>query len=342
MMSDSDIILITAQDVISALDSREGTVVDVVRKAYEIHACGDFVLPHSVFLRLPGNNGDRIIALPAQLGGESPILGMKWISSFPKNINRGLDRASAVIVLNDADTGRPRAILEGSAISAVRTAASAALASKAMSGMGAVACCGIVGCGRINFEIVRFLQSVQSGLSSLILYDTAPGRAESFTAKCKRTWPNLAVTISNSIADLASNTRLISFATTAATPHVADVSIFLPGSLILHISLRDLAPQVVLACDNVVDDVDHVCREDTSVHLAEKCIRTKGFIRCTLGEILTGRAKARVANDGVVVFSPFGLGLLDLAVAAFVLDRVSATGGGYAVPSFLPTPWATD
>src|SRR5256885_8338947 len=127
-MRDGDIVLLRGSEVREVLAGRELELIQAVRRAYETHGDGDSSLPHSTFLPFPGQPRDRIVALPAYLGGACRIAGVKWVSSFPDNLNRGVDRASPVVVLNSPQAGRPEAVLEGSAINAKRTAATAALA----------------------------------------------------------------------------------------------------------------------------------------------------------------------------------------------------------------------
>jgi ornithine cyclodeaminase len=65
---------------------------------------------------------------------------------------------------------------------------------------------------------------------------------------------------------------LVSVPTKASRPHINDLSTCLPGVTILHVSLRDLNPEISLSCDNILDDIDRVCRAQTSVNLAEQLV----------------------------------------------------------------------
>ncbi len=339
-MRDGDIAILRGSEVRAVLAGRELELIQAVRTAYETHGEGDSSLPHSTFLPFPGQPRDRIIALPAYLGGACRIAGVKWVSSFPDNLHLGVDRASAVVILNSPHTGRPEAVLEGSVISAKRTAASAALAAQCLLSGSKVGRVGMIGCGLINFEIARFLLAVFPEAETFVLFDKDEARAKQF--ENKRIFDGVGVEIAKDLKAVLRNCPLISIATTALTPHIGELRQCPRESAILHISLRDLTPEVILSCDNVVDDIDHVCRAQTSVHLAEQLVGHRKFIRCTLADILRGRAPARNGSETFSVFSPFGLGVLDLAVGKLVRDLALQQGLETVIGSFLPEPWAEE
>ena len=185
-MHDGDIAILRGSEVRAVLAGRELELSQAIRTAYETHGEGDSSLPHSIFLRFPDQPQDRIIALPAYLGGACRIAGVKWVSSFPDNLQLGIDRASAVVILNSTQTGRPEALLEGSVISAKRTAASAALAAQCLLEGIEVHRVGMIGCGVINFEIARFLWAVFPGTKSFILFDQDEARARQFGKRIQK------------------------------------------------------------------------------------------------------------------------------------------------------------
>src|SRR5262249_41683957 len=149
-MRDGSMTILTGLEVTSLLSGMELKIVEAVRLAYETHDRAQSSLPHSSFLRVPGNEINRIIPLPPYFGGDFDVAGIKWVSSFPANLESGLDRASAAIILNCVRTGRPLAFIEGSIISAKRTAASAALAASVLASKD-ISSVAVLGCGLINF-----------------------------------------------------------------------------------------------------------------------------------------------------------------------------------------------
>ncbi len=334
-MSSNDILIIGASDVESALLGNEKLVLDTVQKAYETHAQGASSLPHSSFLRFPDNDKDRIISLPAYLGGTYQLAGIKWIASIPDNISNGMERASAVIILNDRVTGRPKAVIEGSIISKQRTAASAALASKIIA-QKEPEVIGFVGCGPINTSIAHFLTIVWPNVKQFIAFDLNPARAEALGTTLLAQQPNADFIVAKSLQALLSECPMVAFATTAITPYVQDLDASPAGATILHVSLRDIQVGAILSNHNIVDDLDHVNRAATSIHLTSEQQGHTGFVHGSLGNILLGRTALPEQDGRKVIFSPFGLGVLDLAVADLVQSTLAKAGEGTLVKSFLP------
>lgn len=331
-------LILSGAEVEALLEGRRAEVIEAVRTAYLAHGAGDTSLPHSVFLRFPGDDANRIIALPAFLGDGAGVAGVKWISSFPGNVARGMARASAVLVLNSRRTGRPTALMEASLVSAQRTAASAALAALVLLEGRAPPAAGLIGTGVINLETARFLRAALPETRRFVLFDLDAARARALAEVLRREGADDGVSadVAASAEEVLRTAPLVSFATTALRPHVADLGACPPGAVVLHLSLRDLSPEAVLAADNVVDDADHVCRAGTSLHLAEQATGGRAFIRASLAEVLAGTAAPKRDPAAVTVFSPFGLGILDLAVGDLVLRRARAEGMGVSVPRFFP------
>jgi len=330
-MSAPSFTVVSGAQVHRALAADPAAVLDVVERAYRLHGAGQAVNPPSHFLKFPDRPGARIIALPASLGGAGAVDGIKWISSFPQNVATGLPRASAVLVLNDPATGYPYACLESSIISATRTAASAVLAAGRLTrGRTRPARVGFVGAGLIARYVHTYLTATGWQFDQVGVHDLNPDHA--------RQWRDYAtgypapVRVHDDVESLIRTSDLVVFATVAPAPHVHDPALLAHAPLVLHLSLRDLSPEIILGATNVVDDIDHCLTAGTSPHLAEQLVGHRDFVHATLYDVLTGRYRAPVGRP--LVFSPFGLGVLDLAVGRYAYDRAAAAGDLTGIDDF--------
>src|SRR6266700_2843694 len=231
--------IINGKSVFDIVRAHRAECIDVVRNAYLAHAKGQSVNPHSYFLRFPEKPDCRIIALPAFLGDGFGVAGLKWIASYPGNVQRGFPRASAVLVLNSYENGYPFAILESSIISAARTAA---LAADWLNGQSRRAhSLGIVGTGFIARYVYEFLVDTGWTIEEVRLHDRSPLESEKFRNTACHLEQHRTVAVVPDVAQLVRACDLILFTTVASTPHIADATLFEHNPVVLHISLRDLA-----------------------------------------------------------------------------------------------------
>jgi ornithine cyclodeaminase len=172
--------------------------------------------------------------------------------------------------------------------------------------------------------VYEFLVDTGWEIEDVTLYDTSPAESEKFKNTACRLDRHRSVSIAPDVSHLLRASDVIVFTTVASTPHVSDPSLFEHNPLVLHISLRDLAPEILLRSYNVVDDVEHVMKANTSPHLTEQRTGNRDFVTGTLADIMLGRAT--VNRDSPVIFSPFGMGILDVAVGKWVYDHAAATG----------------
>jgi N-[(2S)-2-amino-2-carboxyethyl]-L-glutamate dehydrogenase len=332
-MSVPEFAVLTGAQVQQALRGRERQVVELVEAGYRLHCAGDSVNPPSYFLRFLDRPACRIIALPASLGGQFRVDGLKWISSFPHNVRAGIPRASAVLILNDPATGYPFACLESSIISGTRTAALAASAANWLSrDRQRPTRIGFFGTGLIARYVHTFLTGTGWSFDEVGVYDLSADSAAGFRDYLERSDGTGRSTVYDSAEGLVRSSDLVVFATVAGEPHVDQLSWFGHNPLVLHVSLRDLTPEIVLASSNVVDDVEHCLTADTSPHLAEQLSGNRAFLHGTLDDVMAGRVT--LPTDRPRVFSPFGLGVLDLAVGAYVYDEVRRSGDLHVVADF--------
>src|ERR1700730_1374492 len=165
--------------------------IDVVGQAQASLAEGLVRQPHKVVLRneetAQSEEAGRFNGLCASIGVPPRSMGMKWIGSFPANRERGLPRASALIILNCPDTGTPIAVMDGTLISAMRTGA--------MTGLGAhylaprnTRKIGMIGAGVQSRTQILGLYTAIPGVEEIALTNRDMARAKRLADECRRLW----------------------------------------------------------------------------------------------------------------------------------------------------------
>lgn len=189
----------------------------------------------------------------------------------------------------------------------------------------------MIGGGLIARTVIDFLAAQGWSIGRLAVYDRDPRYAGNLAAHAARV---LGCETSVEAAPEAAiqDSAVVLLATTAAEPYLEGPESFRAGQVVLNISLRDLSAEIILGACNILDDVDHCLKANTSPHLAEQACGNRDFVHGTLADVLNGSITPD--RDRPVVFSPFGLGVLDLAVGALVLAHAEKDGSALRVDGF--------
>ena len=329
------LLYLSRADVAAATGDGSALFVDAVTEAFALHARREIVQPLKPYLRwrAGGHIADRIIAMPAYVGGEQPMAGLKWIGSKHDNpVGAGLERASALIVLNDPDTHYPVAVMEGALISAARTAAVTAVAARhlAQSGFKTLTC---VGCGPIGASHVCTLLEHFPSVAVVWLYDLKESAAVALTERVAATYPKVDVRIASDAESAVRAGDVVVTATVADQPWLP-AAWLRPGSLLSNVSIMDAAKDVFLSADKVVvDDWDQCNREGKVLHqLTTEGSFSRERLHAELGEVVIGDRPGRENDDEVILLNPMGMAVIDVACAKAIYYRARQAKIGTWLP----------
>lgn len=293
-------------------------LLDVIPKATLQIKTNDFSQPVKPYLRYKDLK-NRIIAMPAYIGGEFSTAGIKWIASFPNNRNHNLPRAHSTIILNEADTGKPYAILNTAIVSGIRTAAvSGAIIRTYLSNLPVAregVTFGIIGFGPIGqLHLDMIHAAFGEKIKRVFLFDLAgvdqahiPTEIKE-KVQCCTSWEEVFDKATIFITCTVSDTRYIN--KRPASP-----------SLHLNVSLRDYAASFLNHVDvMIVDNWKEVCRENTDIENMHKEFGLKEEDVFTVVDAFFDDALKHV-SDKVVMFNPMGMAVYDMAIARYFYDQ---------------------
>jgi ornithine cyclodeaminase/alanine dehydrogenase-like protein (mu-crystallin family) len=155
-------------------------IVALVEQAYRLDAEGKAEVPTKIGVH-PDRANTFLHAMPAWVG-DARALGMKWISYFPGNFDRGLPDSTGIIILNDPDHGLPCCIMEGMYVTFLRTAACAAVAAKYLAPRPPKTL-GLIGCGGLGLWSLRVLSATFPSIERVFVSSRTRKSREEFCAK---------------------------------------------------------------------------------------------------------------------------------------------------------------
>jgi ornithine cyclodeaminase/alanine dehydrogenase-like protein (mu-crystallin family) len=323
-----EVLVLTHAEVERLLPMAE--CIELMADALRALSRGEAQQPLRSVFRPPGAAG-LLACMPAYRGGPEPVFGLKAIGVFHGNPERGLDAHQGSVLLFDGETGTLRALVNASAITAIRTAAVSAVATRVLAreDAGDLAILGAGVQARSHLEamaLVRPLRRVRVASRRL-------EHARAFADAQRSLFPVEAVA---TVEEAVTGADLIVTATSAAEPIVKREWLATGAHLnVVGASIPDRreVDGATMAAARVFVDRRQSAESEAGDYLlaVHEGAIPRGHIRAELGEVLTGVAPGRAAPGEITLFKSLGLAVEDLWSAAHVYHRAQETGAGTRV-----------
>ena len=311
--------ILTAEDVRRALPMHEA--VEVMKQAFRQVSLGEAVLPARVHLAAPQQHGVALI-MPAYLPADE-LMGLKVVTLFDQNPQRGRPRIQAVVLVLDGTDGRPLAVIDGTSLTALRTGAASGAATQLLANpdasVAAVFGAGVQ--GRTQLEAVLCVRPIRE----VRVWDPDTEAAERFCVEMSRN-SGLPVRRAATATAVVQDADIICAATTARTPVFRDCDLK-PGVHINAIGsyqpeVQEIPAETVRRARLVVDHRASAWAEagDLLIPLRAGLI-SEDHTHAELGEIVAGLKPGRTSPREVTLFKSVGVAAQDLAAAARVLQH---------------------
>jgi ornithine cyclodeaminase/alanine dehydrogenase-like protein (mu-crystallin family) len=281
--------------------------IERVRDAFVRHHDGEWVMPSKVYLDAPDGPGD-FRAMPARGGG---LAILKWVTSFPGNAANGLPVVMGLVCVSDATDGRPLALIDARAVTALRTGAVAAVAAQELAREDA-ASVGIVGCGLHGAWAARCLAAAEYGPG--VCFDVDPDTAGALAGELG--WE--AGALEDALA-----CDIVTCVTPGHEPVIAESSLR-PGT---HYSMlgadgpgkAEAEPSAVARCRLFCDEWAQASHGGELTPAVQAGLVSRDDVT-QLGAVVTGAQPGRQSREEMTLFDSTGLAIQDLAIAHAVLE----------------------
>lgn len=298
--------------------------IDAIEYAVRCLNKGEYAQPIKPYLKY-GNQKNRIIAMPAFVGGDISVAGIKWIASFPDNIKNGIPRAHSVVILNNANTGEPIAVINTALLSIIRTVSVSGLITKYFNSRHNLAKfnLGIIGWGPIGqHHLKMFIDLYGDEISKILIYDIRP------VIDINNIEPDIKdkIIVADCWEDVYLESDVFITCTVSNSPYIN----MKPrnGALILNISLRDFKIDSFDYFKNsiIVDDWEEVCRENTDI---ENMFKYKGLTKestKSIVDVVCNNCLDCYSDNNPIMFNPMGMAIFDMAIGEYYYKKAIEKG----------------
>ncbi len=296
---------------------RMADVINVVEEAFKMCGEGKGKMPAKVYLSV--EQGD-FRAMPAALPG---CAGMKWVNVHPRNPSLGLPSVMAVLIYNDPETGYPLAIMDATEITAYRTGAAAAIASKYLARRSPHTM-GVIGAGYQAYTQILAHAELFNPIS-INAFDISRAAVD----RLGQSLPHLS--IKRCSVQEAASCDIVCTLTPSRSPivkrewirpgtHINAVGADAPGK-------QELEPSILKEAIVVVDDLTQASHSGEINVPIEKGLYSTSEVYGTLAEVIVGRKKGRIDSKAITVFDSTGIAVEDIAVAKLLFEKAQQAGG---------------
>lgn len=306
-------------------------VMDKVEDAYRMYATGAFHMPD----RSAVNHGrDTLLYMPCFMDG---CFGTKFLALFPDNPQKGLPYIDGLMLLNDAESGKTVAILDGSFLTALRTGAVGGVGMRCFSPEEAHSV-GVIGAGKQGFYQALYATHARD-IRHICFFDSMQKDLSGYLSELQKSMGDkrAKMHVCGSPEELLAQSEIVVTTTTSLQPVVPDDARLLSGHSFIGIGsykpeMREL-PDAIWQCVDVVwTEMPFALEEsgDLSQPMAAGLI-DKSRVRY-IGDLLTAsRHPAPPAKGETRYFKSVGMGLVDLNVAQLIYERAKEQGIGQDV-----------
>ena len=288
--------------------------IERVREGFVSFSRGEWQMPAKVYLPSPPNGDFR--AMPVR--GEG-LAALKWVTSFPGNPRRGLPTVTGIVLVSDADSGEPVAMLDARAVTALRTGAAAAVASQELAQENS-STVGLIGCGLHGAWVGRCMAEAEYGPG--ICYDTNPETAGQVAGELGWEVGDLDEALGCDIVCTITpgNETVIDEPHLLNGQHLNLLGADGPGKAEATLgALARIARDGALFCDEW-EQARH--GGELTAAILEGIVSREQVTE--LGMVCAGLAPGRGSSDQITLFDSTGLAIQDLAIVLGALEALNA------------------